>query len=274
MELGLGTVQFGARYGVAHAGPRARPAEVRAILERAVQRGVRVLDTAPAYGDAEALLGSFGRLVERFDVVTKTGGDLRRSLRALGLTRVWALLEHDPARLVGPGAEAAFDALRAERDAGRAQAIGVSVYGREQLERILERFPLDVVQLPLSAVDQRMLPVLADLRGAGIEVHARSVLLQGALLAEPERLAHLPATRDAVRAFQARARRAGLTPLQAALGFARALPELDVVLVGAQSLAQLDELLAASDARVERGWFASCACDDPRAVDPSRWEEA
>ena len=63
MELALGTVQFGLRYGIAGAAGPVPSDQVRAILERAVEFGVRTLDTAAAYGDVEQeLAGLIGGL--------------------------------------------------------------------------------------------------------------------------------------------------------------------------------------------------------------------
>ena len=53
-KLGLGTVQFGQAYGVSNARGQVPKADVAAILERAGKAGVRVLDTAANYGEAEA----------------------------------------------------------------------------------------------------------------------------------------------------------------------------------------------------------------------------
>src|SRR5262249_59977070 len=70
MQLGLGTVQFGLAYGVAGRGVSVPEDEVRAILQCAAASGVRVLDTAPLYGDIESRLA---RLTQglRFDIVSK-----------------------------------------------------------------------------------------------------------------------------------------------------------------------------------------------------------
>lgn len=68
--------------------------------------------------------------------------------------------------------------------------IGVSVYEGKQIDGILERFDIDLIQLPLNVLDQRLLHSghLAKLKNAGIEIHARSVFLQGLLLVSPAEL--------------------------------------------------------------------------------------
>ena len=108
-RLGLGTVQFGQDYGIANRDGRTPEAQVAAILARAAENGVSVLDTAPAYGEAEAVLGRVGA-AQRFRIVSKTpyfGSPaafdvprLRRSiddsLERLGATGLDAILIHHP----------------------------------------------------------------------------------------------------------------------------------------------------------------------------------
>src|SRR6185295_11929183 len=71
-RLGLGTVQFGQEYGISNTRGRVPLGDVEAILRRAADAGVRVLDTAAGYGEAERLLGSLPTLTNPFRIVTKT----------------------------------------------------------------------------------------------------------------------------------------------------------------------------------------------------------
>ena len=113
---------------------------------------------------------------------------------------------------------------------------------------------------------------LAGLKRAGVEIHARSVFLQGLLLMTPERLpANLASARSQLEKFRAHADKMGLTPLQAALGFALGVPELDCVVVGVNSAAQLAEILVAVPRSVDVQWLAQFALGDPELLDPSRW---
>ena len=56
MEPAPGTVPFGLQYGIAGRGSAVPADEARIILRRAHDLGIRVLDTAAAYGDIEERL--------------------------------------------------------------------------------------------------------------------------------------------------------------------------------------------------------------------------
>ena len=121
-------------------------------------------DTAPAYGTSEVLLGEFGA-GQVFRIITKTRqfraarvgpehakfvkGDLDASLKALRLARVHALLAHFPSDVLVPGGERIYNALLEAKAAGRAEMIGVSAYDPDETLTILDRYPVDVVQIPL-----------------------------------------------------------------------------------------------------------------------------
>jgi aryl-alcohol dehydrogenase-like predicted oxidoreductase len=278
-RIGLGTAQFGLDYGISNAGGCTPPAEVRAILSEALRRGVRVLDTAPAYGAAEALLGDLAPGGTPFEVVTKVPGgaepraSLEVSLARLRRASVAGLLAHDPEDLLGPGGEAFFAALDALRAEGLAAHVGASVQRPEQAEVLLERFPIGLLQLPLNVLDQRALAsdLLPRARERGILLHARSVFLQGLLLMEPEDVpAGLGRARPALAAFRARAAQLGCTPLQAAVGFVAAQPGVDVVLCGVSTAAQLGELLAEAPA-LDPLACADLALSDLDILEPPRW---
>lgn len=76
--LGLGTVKFGRNEGVKYPGGDgfALPtdAEISSLLDLCRERGINMLDTAPAYGTAEERLGKIlGPRRKDFFIVTKTG---------------------------------------------------------------------------------------------------------------------------------------------------------------------------------------------------------
>jgi aryl-alcohol dehydrogenase-like predicted oxidoreductase len=289
-SLGLGTAQLGLPYGVSNTGGQPSEAEAGAIVRCALEGGIETIDTAPAYGGAEALLGRVlpagrGRVVTKTEPlpgaeVTAAAGEAvrrsaERSLQRLRRDRIDGLLVHHGSDLARPGAARLADCLAGLREAGLVGKVGVSVYDRAELDAARDLLPLEIVQLPLSALDQRFLHdgTLAELRREGIEVHVRSVFLQGLLLMDPAELPeHLGAARQALRAFRELGRSHGLGPLETAFAAVRDLPGVDVVLVGANSVVELAACIAAMDAPAAAGLaFDEMAVEDPAVVDPRRW---
>ena len=277
-RLGLGTVQFGQAYGVSNTAGQVRLDEVRAMLARAAGEGVAVLDTAANYGQAEEVLAQCD--TRAFRIVSKTvsvkngvAGVIaraRQSVQSLG--RVDVLLVHAVADLLGPDGDALWRALRRLKEQGAVGAIGISAYVADDPAALAERFRPDAIQLPFSLLDQRLLQdgSLARLKDLGVEVHARSLFLQGLLFMEtmPEKL------RDAaplVKRVRLQIAAAHATPLAAALGFVLSRPEVDIAVVGATSRHELEETLASARAPLPALDWPACALDDARILTPSLW---
>jgi aryl-alcohol dehydrogenase-like predicted oxidoreductase len=291
MKLGLGTAQFGMDYGITNADGRVPAHEVDAILQLAAAHDMEVVDTAPAYGDSESVLGARLLRGHRFKLMTKTlplrmrgrtesvaafvRSAFMRSLERLRQPAVYGLLVHDAEDLRGPEAEDLIGILFSLRNERLVGKIGASVYSGEQIDAALALDVADIVQLPLNVLDQRLLASghLSKLKEHGAEIHARSLFLQGLLLAPPAAVPeHLAGARAPLERFTSWTASEHMTPAAAALAFAEQLDLVDHAIVGAISTAQLDELLRAhrhtSDGARR---FSGLACDDLRVIDPSRW---
>ncbi|WP_343711813.1 aldo/keto reductase [Inquilinus sp.] len=283
--LGLGTAQFGLDYGIANDRGICPPEDVAAILETAAAAGIGVLDTAPAYGTAEQVLGQVLPAAHRFRIVTKTphlGGlrhadEIGQAVRdayaasrvKLRRDRLAGLLTHNANDLLRPGGPALWAAMAALQRAGEVERIGASVYSAGQLAAVLERYPLDLVQLPWNAVDGRIGPgLLAALAERGIELHARSVFLQGLLLAPPAQAARVS---PAAEALVGRWRDAVGTadPLAAALGAVIGRPEIGTALVGVTRPEELAGILRAVAAAPPP--MAPVQSTDDLVLNPALW---
>ena len=168
--------------------------------------------------------------------------------------------------------EALWNALRQLKSEGIFRKIGISAYVADDPAALAERFRPDVMQVPFSLLDQRLLMngTLAGLQALGVEVHARSLFLQGLLFME-----ELPAKLRHAGAHLARARKtladANVTPLAAALDFVLMQPEIAFGLVGVTSGQELDEIIAAAGQPLPSLDWASFALKDEIVLTPSLW---
>lgn len=290
-KIALGTVQWGLAYGIANQTGRPDAAQIGAMLMEARERGIAFLDTARAYGEAERILGEFRAVSGSLRVFTKTpplradfltdrhvrsvSRAFRESLKRLHREHVDGLLVHNADNLLIPGGErlwALLQALKAEQRVGK---IGVSVYHPEQLSKTLDRFRVDVAQLPFNIYDQRFAQtgVLGALKKLGVEVHSRSTFLQGLLLLIPKKL---PRHFECIREHQMRLHRnvanTGQTLVASALRFSLNQGDIDYVVVGCEILSQLREILDAAETDdTEMVDLTAFALSDEEILDPSRW---
>jgi 1-deoxyxylulose-5-phosphate synthase len=226
-ELSLGTVELGLDYGIQATGETLRPSqdEAAALLNRALDLGINVIDTARAYGEAEEIIGRAleGRRRE-FVLVTKAASDrveesLAESLRRLRTDYVDVLMLHcradetpDP-RLISKG---------------MARFTGASVYGAHAPAGF------DCAQIAWNALDRRA----EAIDYGGLALLARSVLLRGAL---SFRYSLLPPSLAPVRAAIAQLERLGLPLPELAYRYVLSQAQPVTALVGTGRLSELEQ---------------------------------
>ncbi len=291
MKLGLGTVQFGMPYGIAHRGEAISSAELAATLRRATESGIDCLDTAPAYGDSEARLGSALADSRVFNIVTKTPvfsrgeiglaeadltrASLSQSLEKLRRRHVYGLLVHNADDLLKPGGRHLVQVMQDMKSEGLVLKIGISVYTAQQIDRALEFFQPDIVQLPLNVFDQRLLESghVARLKSCGTEIHARSIFLQGLLLMAPDTVPdYFSPLQENLSNYRELLRTRSMKPIQGALAFVRQIAGVDYAVVGAQSTGELEEIYAAAQTPFDGLDFSRLAVTDENMIVPSRWK--
>lgn len=290
-RIGLGTVQFGLDYGVSNTEGQTTLEEVGRILNFADSKGIKYLDTSPSYGQSEKSLGALARNNNSFKIVTKTGKtasgaidqsvivslerEFQLSLARLSRESVYGLLVHSSKAIHQIGASSLFDWLTGLKEKGLVQKIGVSVYDEKDIRKLLRHVQVDIIQLPINLFDQRLLQsgAIHKLKQAGIEIHARSIFLQGLLLMD---LSNLPSYFDPFKIHLAKftrfLERHSLTPLEACLGFALSLDEIDVILCGVNNLKQLQEVARIATKTYDSSIFAELGNNDPALLNPALWK--
>lgn len=284
MKLALGTAQFGLAYGIASPQPQIAYSESKAIVDYASCQGMTVLDTAMGYGESEARLGEIG--VHGWKIISKLpevpAGEnaaiwitnaVKTSLEKLKIDSLYGLLLHRPDQLLcdkGPEIHAALQRLKAD---GLVEKTGVSIYHPCELEGVLSVGDVDLVQSPLSVLDRRLITSgwLDRLADRGIEVHARSVFLQGLLLMSADKR---PRKFDRWSSLWFRYHEwvtaTGLSPLQACLAYVSAIPQIQQVVVGVNGLNHIKEILQTQMNHAPT-WSPNLATDDEELLNPLAW---
>lgn len=287
MKLALGTVQFGLPYGIANQAGQVTRVEAKAMLKLAESNGIDMLDTAIAYGESETCLGEVG--IEGFNVVTKlpsvpdscadVGGWVRAqmngSLARLGVRSVYGLLLHRSEQLLNENGKELYLALQDLKEKGLVRKIGVSIYSPIDLELIITLFRLDLVQAPFNLVDRRLQSTgwLKRLKDEGVEIHTRSVFLQGLLLmpqlAMPPKFA---LWREVWSKWYQWLSERNISAVEACLSYPLAFPEIDRVIVGVDSVKQLKQIVEVAASGVVYN-LPDLQCDSESLINPACWSK-
>jgi len=267
-KLGLGTVQMGMDYGITNTDGKIPPERACEIINIAMQNDIEILDTAHAYGNSEDVLGEcLGKKKDKIvKIITKTPISLKRiseedmsayiknalnkSLKRIGRESIYGYLVHHAKDLLSDRGESIWQEMLRLRDAGLVRKIGFSAYTAEEIDAVLDKLQPDLVQLPMNALDRRLMQTgtIFRLRDAGVEVHARSLFLQGILLQPPQwfRGFFAPLARP-VSILDETSRALGITRMALLLGLVWQMGMADYLIVGVTNKHQLMELLQARE---------------------------
>jgi aryl-alcohol dehydrogenase-like predicted oxidoreductase len=153
------------------------------------------------------------------------------------------------------------------------QKIGVSIYAPSELDMLVPQYQFDIVQAPFNLIDRRIFLSgwLQRLKQDGVEIHTRSAFLQGLLLMLrseiPSKFATWSELWDIWHNWLAQN---SVTAIQASLGYPLSFSEIDRVIVGADSVSQLEEIFSAV-AGLTPVDFPDLHCDEESLINPSKW---
>lgn len=294
-QLCLGTVQFGMKYGIYNKTGQPTEEECFEMLDMAISQGIKVIDTARAYGTAEERVGrylSYRGWQGKIDVISKlcpnvmeegekdVYGVVRRelegSLERLKVSKLKGYLLHTPEYIYQ---DKIVEALFRLKEEGLTENVGVSIYGMEEGYEAIKR-GMDYVQLPYSVLDQRGKQTgwIEEAKKAGIKVFARSAFLQGLFLMDrsevPEWLKRAEPYLEKIEGFFEEYRGKKTEML---LQFVKRTEGIDYLVFGVDNKEQLKENIESFEKGVEieeelmKKLSAYCREVDDSIILPSLW---
>jgi aryl-alcohol dehydrogenase-like predicted oxidoreductase len=189
-KLILGTVQFGLKYGINNTIGKLKKDEVLSLMKVAYNSGIRILDTAEAYGNAHQLIGDFHNKNDnlKFKIITKFPHKIKLSLIGTKIIEYLDLLHVKTLEVIMFHSFESFqsnykalNSLNKLKSNDLINNVGVSVYTNAQLESLLNEDLITVVQLPFNLLDNSNVrgDLINRLKEKGKIIHTRSAFLQG-----------------------------------------------------------------------------------------------
>lgn len=289
----LGTAQLGFDYGIINKEGKPNKLEAFEILETAAKQNIGCFDTAYSYGSSEEIIGDFLQNY-KFDIkiITKLPkmdcnyskkkihNFFFTSLDRLKQKNIFCYMVHSVTDVLNDQSgivSRTFEELKKE---GLIEKIGVSVYEKKEIAPVLEKFDFDVIQLPFSIFDQKLLQdsTIKKLKKFGKEIHVRSVFLQGLIFSNkhnlPDKLKNIS---EHVERLERLGEKIGLSKEEIALLFVYSLDAIDRVVVGVDNVRQLKKninilnKLEYFKRMTKKIDFDTFRIKDPILVDPRKW---
>ena len=244
-KLILGTVQFGLSYGINNSTGKVSKNEVSKILSEAKTKGLSILDTSYAYGESEVVLGellendNYFKIVSKLPRTTKSPQSIfNETTQRLKKNKLYGyLIHHFDFFKENQGIWADIQTFKKN---GWIEKAGFSLYHPSELEYLFsQKIDFDMVQIPYNILDRTFEPYLKKLKQRNIEIHTRSVFLQGLFFKSveelPEKLKPLKPYLIAISEF---CKEQSITIEELALNEVIHHPDIDGILVGVDNIAQ------------------------------------
>lgn len=200
-KICLGTAQFGNIYGITNRNKiELNINEIKKFLILLKKNKIEFIDTALNYKNVDKKLEKTKINLNRFKIITKIPKPktkekfykrkiLRKILKSREILKIksfHSILIHNCQDLNSKQAKLIRDTLIELKDKKLTKKIGLSVYNAKDLNFMFKFFIPDLIQVPHNVFDNRFMQskILNKIFKYKIELHVRSVFLQGLLLTD------------------------------------------------------------------------------------------
>jgi len=280
-KLILGTANFDVKYGVKNRFRKLKKTEIKKIILCLKKKKINSIDTSQNYNNTEKMLGDLN--IKNFKIITKLAFNQNKketfkdkffiSTKNLNNNFIHTVLFHNPKDLLGKKGKEIFNELVLLKKKGFIKKIGVSVYKKEELKKILDKYKLDIVQIPLNVFNQSFISInfLRYMKRKKIEIHARSIFLQGLLLMKEKKIPkNFKEQKYLFKRWNAWLKKNNITKLEACLNFITKIKDIKKIIVGVDSLKQLKEILNFKKSKKKLN-FSQLSSNSSKLTNPNKW---
>ena len=203
VKISLGTAQLGTKYGISNVSSNGmKLGDFKKIIKYSLKNKINIIDTANAYFNSEKKIGKIVKKLncqKQLKIITKLHNlrnipskqiekeiinKCKKSIKKLKIKKLYAVLIHDIRDLKSTKSKMIFNSFLKLKKIGLVQKIGFSSYEINDLNKYIVKYKFDIIQFPFNIFDQRILKKKTQmiLKKRKIEVHIRSIFLQGLLL--------------------------------------------------------------------------------------------
>ena len=194
MDIILGGAQLADSYGISNKKKGIKNKELEKIFS--FKKNLRtIVDTADTYKNSIKVLSQYRKKYNldinlKIDVGDNTNNSKRfiykveKNLKKLGSKTIFGIMIHDTKNFIRLNQKEQFKIisyLRKIKKIKRINNFGFSIYNSSELKYLCKIKNFDIIQLPANIFDQLLLKNtnLKLLKKRGVEIHVRSVFLQG-----------------------------------------------------------------------------------------------
>lgn len=153
---------------------------------------------------------------------------------------------HEPNVMINPKAHLLYKSLLDLKNKNLIDKIGLSVNNLDDIIPILDNYHFDLIQAPLNIFDRRLITqgIIKYCKEKKVEIHARSIFLQGLLLMKKNDLPlYFKKWVNHFELWYEWLKTNNIKPLKACFMYVNSIRGIDNIVIGIENNAQLQEIL-------------------------------
>ena len=286
-KLIIGTANFGLNYGQGILKKKVDTEEIKKIILFCKKKKINFLDTAFSYKNERYLKS---QKLNKWNIITKISIKnfkneknidkkinllINKTINIFKVKNLYGVLFHDIKEIEKKSGKKFYSILEKLKKDKKIKKIGVSVYNPKDIDKILKNYKFDIIQCPLSIFDRRFINTgyLKKMKKKGIEVHIRSIFLQGLLLMQhklmPKKFNRWNKIWNKWSAWNIKNK---TTKLETCVNFINQIANIDKVVVGITNKKQLQDILKYFKERKKNNYSLQF-CKDINLLDPRKWDK-
>ncbi len=252
-KLSIGTANFSKNYGRV-SNSKISLSEIKKILLFSEKKKINFLDTALNYKNT-GTLENFK--INKWNIITKINCNISNKKKylinlkkKLNISNFYCVLIHlkNEKEILSKKNINFYNLLADLKKKEVIKKIGFSVYSPLDVKLILKHFEIDLLQCPINIFDTRLIDqdLLKKIKKKKVEIHARSVFLQGALLKDFDDLPiNFKPWKNIFKIWDDYVKNLNVSKLEACIGFVKQFKEIDKIIVGIENVKQLNQIYTA-----------------------------
>ena len=230
--------------------------EIIRTLNQCKLNNLNQLDTAISYQHIEKKLGQVN--LKKFIIYNKIpplpkkcknisqwlNFRINKSLKDLNIKYFEGVLVHNIDDLLTKRGDEIYKFLHNLKKKGFTKKIGISIYNFTDLLKIIKKYKFDIVQLPLNVFDRRLLfkNYLKKIKEKKIEIHVRSIFLQGLLLKENIIMPKYFEKNKTLKNWEQWCLKNKISNIQTCINFISSQKNIDKIVIGGNSISEIKQI--------------------------------
>ena len=278
-KIVIGLAQFGLPYGVANKLKHDRKKQFSKVINFAQKKNIKFLHTSKYYGNANDLIQK--KKINSFTIYLKYKPEDILNIKNIDSFNLKKIFDSKSIILMLDGfenlnndmASKVYQLISYLKKKNFIKKFGYSVYSFKNLKKICKIFRPDIVQFPYNILDRRLEKnnLISYLKTKKIEIHVRSIFLQGVLL---QKISELPKYflkwKKILNKFNNQMNKCNVSNLEGCINFVLRNKYIDKVLIGVDHVDQLKQILEVK--KNKKIIFPQFVIKNQELINPSKWK--